>query len=162
MTIAMAALALNVPAAGLTSTIVGAELQPAAGTANLCVEAYGLGAMLAYGTLFSKVGAWENLPHNWDGEGGAPLSERTTAAALDFLAIAQGAGLRPPTPYIAGDGEVGFRWRTDKGLASIAFLADGHIVGKVPGGDKPFRIDEPFSEIADLAGLTDALVAFVA
>lgn len=121
-------------------------------------EMEGLGAALAYGSLRARTEQWMNLPADWDGEGGRPLSQSTCDSAISFLGKCQGAGLPTPKPFVAGDGEVGFTWETASGLAAVSFLADGHIVGKVPTADgKAFRIDELYSPLADIDGLLSAL-----
>lgn len=120
----------------------------------------GLGAMLAYGRVAAKLDGWVKLEHGWDGEDGIPLGLGTAAAAKDFLVQAQGAELPCPEIYIAGDGEVGFRWRATGQLASIAFLDEGYIVAKVPTPSEAIRIDEPISELVDFHAVLTALRDF--
>lgn len=85
---------------------------------------------LAWGELRAKMIGWSNLQPGWDGADAERLSPSTVRAAIAFLDKAQASGIsKAPQPYIAADGEVGFRWAKGNAFASIAFLADGSVVG---------------------------------
>lgn len=86
---------------------------------------------IEWSALRGKVLGWQSLPQGWDGDEGLAPQAATVQAALNFMAIARGANLPLPQVYIAGDGEVGFRWARGDAFASIAFLDDGDMVGVV-------------------------------
>lgn len=116
---------------------------------------------IAWGRLESKVNRWSSLPDDWDGDGGVCPTREVVDAAKAFLKRARIVFLPVPQGYVAGDGEIGFRWRRGDAFASAAFLPDGHIVIFCKAGGSPaLRIDEPYSAELDLSGFFDALSIF--
>ena len=75
------------------------------------------------------VSAWRHLPSDWDGED-TSLPDSADFAHLErFVSLARVSGVRSPSPFIAGDGEVGLRWSEGEAFASVAFLDGGRILG---------------------------------
>ena len=83
---------------------------------------------LEWGALRARVISWSGLKQGWDGEDGMAPSNRTIDAALAFMQSARATALPLPAPYIAGDGEIGFRWAKGDAFASVAFLDEGEVV----------------------------------
>lgn len=82
----------------------------------------------AWSALQAKLSKWASLPNDWDGDDGIAPSTIAVANARLFLDAAAACGAPVPMPYIAGDGEVGFRWKKGDGYASAAFLSNGTIL----------------------------------
>lgn len=141
----VAALAMA-PVAACASTSISNH------TFQLDVRSGGSRAQLVWGSLRARVEQWTKLPDDWDGNYGQPLSVGVSNAAESVLAALQAQGLPVPSPYIAGDGEVGFRWQLADGFASISLLEDGHVVAfaRSSDGKAPYRLDEPYSDLVDL------------
>lgn len=110
--------------------------------------------------LARDIARWRTLPDDWDGEGGARPSANVLDAARDFLRRAHAAGVPLPQPFIAGDGEVGFRWRRNGAFASAAFLPDGHMVAVCDLPGQAVRLDQPYAADLDLSALYRALWDF--
>ena len=113
--------------------------------------------------LDSKLMAWKTLPDDWDGEDGVAPSEGMVAAARNFLIAVRGIGLSAPTPFIAGDGEIGFRWERGGCCASADFLPDGHIVAfsRTVPDQAPIAIDQPYELGIDLSAFLASVKGFV-
>jgi len=76
--------------------------------------------------LSSQISKYRDLPDDWDGEGGHRPPAKAIDEALSFINfIPLGAPL--PKTSVAGDGEVGFYWKSDKGFIDVSFYGDGHI-----------------------------------
>ena len=137
------------------SVAVGAV--PSELPAHICGDlGSGFGAQLAYGTVQAKIEAWSKLPDDWDGNDGQAPAGFVIDHAVMVLSLLQVHKIPAPSPYVAGDGEVGFRWQTDRGFASISFLSDKHLVGFVRAkGQAPFRLDEQVTDLAPIALLID-------
>lgn len=119
--------------------------------------------MMNWGALRAKLSKWADLEPGWDGDDGIAPDPAVVDSGKAFLDLARAAGLPLPQSYIAGDGEFGFRWRGPAYYSSVSFLDDGHIVGYVEANDAVvFRIDEKFSEVADVTGLLKSLNSTVA
>ena len=110
--------------------------------------------------LACDIARWRALPDDWDGEGGVRPASVVLDAAADFLRRAQAAGAPLPHPFIAGDGEVGFRWRRDDAFASAAFLPDGHMVAVCDLPGQIVKLDRPYAHDLDLSALYRALWEF--
>lgn len=116
---------------------------------------------LAWQVVRNQLERWKKLPADWDGSDGVAPSQSVIAAASAFVDRVQSAGVTAPVPYVAGDGEVGFRWAKDNHFASVAFLEDGNIVAYVRDGVHDIlEIDEPASQFADTAVIASRLIAF--
>jgi hypothetical protein len=121
---------------------------------KLDVKGAGIGAMIAYGILRAQVMDWTSLPEDWDGDHGHAPSRGVAGNACEVLSSLESQGIPVPDPIVSGDGEVGFRWETERGFASINLLEDGHVVAYANSGTgSPIRIDEPYSELVEFAGL---------
>ena len=97
--------------------------------------------------LFDSLERWGKLPYDWDGENGRCPPVQSTKAARTFLQLLRLLGVRRPAGYVAGDGEIGYRWKgVDGQFASAGFLADGHCVGLVKSKKSTFKIDDPFNK----------------
>ena len=105
---------------------------------------------------------WATLKPDWDSEGGIAPSEHVIANAKSFVSSLMKNGILPPNPFVAGDGEVGFRWAQGARLASVAFLNDGCVVAfcHSPTMTQPYTLDEPTSEDHDLSLLLNNLRGF--
>lgn len=98
-----------------------------------------------YSRLFAALERWAELPEDWDGDRGKTPPPESLRAAKRFLTLAELLSVSPPSPYIDGDGEIGFRWRRNGDFASVAFLPDGSFVGFIREGQRePKKIDVPF------------------
>jgi hypothetical protein len=82
--------------------------------------------------LRDKVGIWSEFETGWDGEDGIPPPAVVVANAFDFIDLMEKSLAPIPSIYIAGDGEIGFRWTSDNARASVSFLDDGYVVGFCP------------------------------
>lgn len=109
-----------------------------------------------------KIDRWSRLPDDWDGEDGICPPKDLVNAARNFLCRIRGRVPVPSSGYVAGDGEIGFRWKKDNGFASAAFLTDGHIVifCRSPGSASALRADERYTPSLDLSALFAALQKF--
>lgn len=114
--------------------------------------------------LADKVQSWIDLPTDWDGDDGVAPSSAVIDAAVAFAHYASYGGAPKPELYIAGDGEVGFRWTTGEDFASVAFLNDGHVVVYCSMGaeEKPLKIDIAVEEAPDFSLLFKGLTRFAA
>ncbi|MCU4159544.1 hypothetical protein AiwAL_05435 [Acidiphilium sp. AL] len=94
----------------------------------------------------AKICAWSRLEIDWDGEDGVVPSSVVITHALDFIDVLEKSWMPVPSIYIAGDGEVGFRWTNNNARASVSFLDDGHIVGFCPEycGLPAVEVDTPY------------------
>jgi hypothetical protein len=125
---------------------------------TIVADCTALGSMLTYGVVRNRVDEYARLPDDWDGYGGCAPNANVISAAKDVLRYLERAGVSAPASYVAGDGEVGFRWNTARGFASISLLEDGHLVGFAqPQGAAAYMVDEPLS-----AEPMSALIAEVA
>lgn len=114
----------------------------------------------AWSALRMKVDEWGGLPADWDGMGGAPASQSVCSSAQMMIDNLQLAGMALPQADFAGDGEITFRWVSGADVATVSYLADGHVVGIVRAGDRaPYKFDEPVSSFFP-AELFDRLVRF--
>jgi hypothetical protein len=111
--------------------------------------------------LRERLTSWAALPDDWDGEDGTAPSSKVTDNASDFLWRAEIAGAPLPEPYVAGDGEVGYRWRSSDSFASASFLPDGHIAAFARSPNRPnYRLDEPYAADLGLGGFFERLKEF--
>jgi hypothetical protein len=102
---------------------------------------------IEWGALRARLTSWGELPAGWDGEDGIAPDKRTVNAALAFMHSAREASLPLPTPYIAGDGEIGLRWAKGDAFASVAFLGDGEMVIFIRDADgTPFELVQGIEE----------------
>ncbi|KRB87701.1 hypothetical protein ASE22_23640 [Sphingomonas sp. Root720] len=112
--------------------------------------------------LNRSIDRWAVLPDDWDGEDGSAPPEVAVSAAREFIKRIRGGPIPAPKGYVAGDGEIGFRWTDGRLLASAAFPADGHIVifCSAVGSFPTVRIDAPFDLEMDLSPLLLSLMLF--
>ena len=104
---------------------------------------------------------WANLPEDWDGEDGRAPSSGVICGAREMIDRLENAGAPIPEIYVAGDGEVGFRWAAGSFYASASFVDDGDVLLYMHKGDEVLHnLDEAWTSeidltsfIADLAGL---------
>lgn len=100
-------------------------------------------------SLNASIDRWARLPLDWDGEEGIPPPRRCIFAARRWLNIFAAANLPHPSGYVAGDGEIGFRWRTEKGFASVSLLDDGTELAfcRVGQSEMPYRMEAPAGKL---------------
>lgn len=105
------------------------------------------GVQAVWERLFESVKRWGKLPNGWEDEDSIRPPKQSVDAAMEFLLDVHSRGILAPTGYVAGDGEIGFRWKRGQGFASVAFLADMNVVSFVrdSSSDHPFRLDVPFA-----------------
>ncbi|WP_228241070.1 hypothetical protein [Aurantimonas coralicida] len=138
------------------------RIYAAAGThPTIGAVAHGASASaITWSMIRQSVEGWRTLPEDWDGNDGVGPSEEVIQAALRFLDAARQSLLRAPQPFVAGDGEVGFRWERGGSFGSVSFLDDGSIIAYVraANGEPPFRLDKPVTEDFNYAELLENLV----
>jgi hypothetical protein len=111
--------------------------------------------------LSSKIMAYQQLPDDWDGEGGVAPSKEAIDDALAFIDLLP-LNAKLPKPTVSGDGEVGFYWKTGNGYINVSFFGDGQITyyghaesnDMEVGGVKPFNrtsLPKDLLEIVDRA-----------
>jgi hypothetical protein len=131
------------------------------GAVSIDTNALGFDRAMAFGALQSKIDLWADLDEDWDGAGGVAPPHQVVSNATTFLNEAERAGVKLPQVYVAGDGEVGFRWTRDAAFASVSFLPDGNIVAFArSAGSDSLRMDEP-AMMADLKPLFARLRAII-
>lgn len=115
---------------------------------------------VAWGILKARVMRWAELPVDWDGRDGTPPSETVTSNALSFIDQASRFGATIPSPYVSGDGEIGFRWAKGDSFASVAFI-DGDVVAYVRNAQSGelYKLDCAYAE-AEYSNILTALRAF--
>lgn len=84
--------------------------------------------------LSSRLNAFRHLPENWDGAGGHAPPGKAVDEGLAFIDLLP-LGTPSPTPFVAGDGEVGFEWKTANGFIEVSFYGDDHIYFYARVGD---------------------------
>lgn len=103
-------------------------------------------SQIAWAALRQRVSSWAELGDDWDGDNGHPPRAHVLHAADQFILNGERYGVAIPSPFIEGDGEVGFRWRGADHFGSVAFLEDGSVVALVQvRGETILRLDEPVS-----------------
>jgi hypothetical protein len=97
--------------------------------------------------LQERVAHWATLPEDWDGMEGTAPSASVLAAAGEFIDKLQVHGICLPEAEVAGDGEVTLSWAKGDNIATVSFLADGHIVAFASReGARPLKVDRPYSD----------------
>ena len=116
----------------------------------------------AWQGIARSIDQWEQLQSGWDGDDATPPTAFTLESARHFLRLTMDSGAQPPKPFIASDGEIGFRWRNGEAVASVSFLDDGHIVVFCMGPKlaEPIKFDELYSKESDLTDLFKSLATF--
>jgi hypothetical protein len=76
--------------------------------------------------LASEVTAYRGLKAGWDGDDGVAPSGEAIADALSFIRLLP-LRARLPKPMVAGDGEVGFYWKSDDCYIDVGFFGNGTI-----------------------------------
>jgi hypothetical protein len=97
-----------------------------------------------FNALRQKVIVWESLERDWDGDDGVPPPVVVRNNTKEFIEAMRINKVPHPTIYIAGDGEIGFRWKLGALTASVSFLSDGYVVGYCPGRVYKDSIDFDF------------------
>ena len=84
--------------------------------------------------LAREIKSYAQLKPDWDGYGGRAPAQVDIDNAVDFLMSLRGGDI--PRPMVAGDGDVGFTWRTESAYLEIGFCDEGQIsfYGKTPDG----------------------------
>ena len=84
--------------------------------------------------LAREIESYAKLEPDWDGHGGRAPARADIDNAVDFLMSLRGGDI--PRPMVAGDGDVGFTWRTESAYLEIGFCDEGQIsfYGKAPDG----------------------------
>ena len=154
----MAATSIPVTAFALAPTYQPAAIRLGGHVANPALWR----APVEWGALNTRLLGWAALPAGWDGRGGYAPPREVVNAALDVAVALQAANVPAPEPFVAGDGEVGFRWRRGGRVASVCFLDDGCIVAYVPSEDgrEPFRLDTAVADLDNHDELVDRLTRF--
>lgn len=111
---------------------------------------------IAWGALKARVIRWSSLPDDWDGNDGVAPSATVVENAKNFIALAARLGAPVPVPFIAGDGEIGFRWAKGNRFGSVSFV-EGDVLAYVWDGERKLRLDQPYS--ADDAAVASVLAA---
>lgn len=96
--------------------------------------------------LSAAIIAYRNLDDGWDGEGGKAPLDTAISEALAFIDLLP-LGVRIPKTTVAGDGEVGFYWKTDDSFIDVSFYGDGNIYyyARIDSEEIEFDKEEPFS-----------------
>ena len=162
----------NVPLTAFSAVFVLAAPGPATAHAPelpapiISVTALSSGATLStkaasWGRLRARLAAWAELPADWDGDDGEAPTSSAIAGAGSFLRELERRGAPLPRPFIAGDGEIGFRWSKGDAFASVAFTR-GQVLGSVRTPDgKVERINRKVSSAGPLlSGLASSLTKF--
>ena len=86
--------------------------------------------------LCAKLRACANLPDDWDGYGGRAPASEDIENAVRFISHIPESALFSAQLMVAGDGDVGFRWRQKDRFLEIGF-SDGEIsfYGETPSGE---------------------------
>ena len=86
--------------------------------------------------LAEKIQSYADLEPDWDCEGGRAPAPEDIENAVHFLRSLPGGDL--PRPMVAGDGDVGFIWKTESSYLEVGFCDQGQIsfYGKTPDGEK--------------------------
>lgn len=86
--------------------------------------------------LAAEIQSYADLPPDWDCDGGRAPARTDIDNAVAFLQSLPGGDL--PRPMVAGDGDVGFTWRTPDAYLEVGFCDRGQIsfYGKAPDGEK--------------------------
>lgn len=105
---------------------------------------------LAWGVLKARIIRWEALPDDWDGNEGVAPPKVAAGNAKLFVDAAKHAGAPLPSPFISGDGEIGFRWGRGDGFASVAFI-DDHVVvfARQPNSVEVLKFDRPYAAVQE-------------
>ena len=84
--------------------------------------------------LALEIKSYANLPPDWDCDGGHAPLKKDIANAVHFLRSLRSGDI--PRPMVAGDGDVGFIWKTKSSYLEVGFCDDGQIsfYGKTSGG----------------------------
>lgn len=92
----------------------GAITIPAANTPNALMR------------VMAKVRAYAFLEDGWDGRGGVRI-EASTRNDAELFAAFHAADIERVMPKVspAGDGEINFSWKTDRGVIDLGFYGDG-------------------------------------
>jgi hypothetical protein len=111
-----------------------------------------------FSNIRALLSGWACYSSGWDGDEGVAPGAAACTHAQQTLAAAEIAGLTAPVPFIAADGEIGFRWRSSNGFASISFIG-GDVIGfcRAPGVAEPLRVDKPFVDVNELQTLLAAV-----
>jgi|SRR5579863_1668666 len=140
---------LNYHLAGHSSGLAEIGHFPKIGSLMVTASVLNAGGPENWQSLMHSIDRWELLPVDWDGDDGIPPPKRSASAARRFLNAFASATLPPPSGFVAGDGEIGFRWRTVRGFASISLLCDGTTLAfcRVGLSNNPLRIEAPADRI---------------
>lgn len=108
------------------------------------------------------IGRWSALKDGWDEEDAPAPSQSQLELSRTLLDRISAWAIPAPAPYIAGDGEFGFRWRKGDGFASASFLPSGEILlfVRAPGSHEPFRQEECAGNDFSWLSFTQQLLAF--
>lgn len=119
-------------------------------------------AKLSTSAASAAIERWSGLEDGWDEEGSPAPSKAQLDAGRSLLQQVEAWAIPAPTPYIAGDGEFGFRWRKGDGFASASFLPDGEILlfSRGPSASQPYRAQVEANGDLSWLAFTQQLLAF--
>lgn len=139
--------ARNVPGRRLGRRYVAAlVLAPMLPAVESATNAHEYVATTSWTAARSSLGRWEALSHMPNPSGFARPSREALAAGRKFLRQAEANRVAAPAPYIDEDGEFGFRWHLNAGIASVSFMPDGNLVAYIYNendGLPPLEVDDP-------------------
>jgi len=92
--------------------------------------------------LYETVDGWSRLEAGWDADEAVPPSRSAIHATREFLRRAEACGLAPPRPYLTSDGEIGFHWRGQNGIATWSLLPEDEFLAFVShSARQPLRLN---------------------
>jgi len=108
----------------------------------------------------SKVASFADLEENWDSmEGVAPEPDVIRGVSWLVEELEELGAPAPTEAYASGDGEIGLRWRSADGFASVSFTDDGSLLAYVrsPRLAKPFSLEADWKSMPSLYSFARAL-----
>lgn len=129
----------------LSSAALNVDTIKHAAAVTAASSKFGLkGNQVVWGSLRAQIITWSELPDDWDGDDGHAPTKTVVETAQTFISNAERYALSAPQPFVEGDGEVGFRWKSADCFTSVAFLEDGSVVALAQlHGKTVLRVDEP-------------------
>lgn len=111
--------------------------------------------------ILSTIDSWSKLDNDWFDDESISPNYQTISNAREFISKIFVQLGKEPTPYIAPDGEIGFRWQSIREFASVSFLDDGEFVGVIRSNEsgQKYIIDCPFVFWNEYISFVEALNA---
>jgi len=127
-------------------------------------EAWG-GALYAKATqewapIQQRVATFAELEDGWDDcDGEAPTREMVIAFQEVIARLKRLDAPLASEAFVAGDGEIGLRWRDAKSYASLSFLKDGSMLAYVRGVglSRPYSLDTEWAGCPSVVSFVQAL-----